>query len=543
MSTNHADFKVKHGLVVNTTASFLSTVNSTSTNSGGVIISGGVGIAKDLYVGGKIVAQELDIQYTTVTSVLIQTDDVIKTDNQTSATNTYTGALIVAGGGGFGGDIYARNIFSNGVQVGLQSNTTTNLSGGLQWQIPYQQSTGTTGFIQVPPTSGTNSLLTFSPTLGFTWSGTDTIGTAYFYYNPIVDSFVSSGTTTTFTLSYTPYSKTILNINIDGVDQLQNAFSLVGDQVIFSEIPVNGANIDAQYATIGTQTSLPGYTSTGVASFLANVQTYNTMTGSIVVVGGVGVSGGGYYGGVVTATNFFVGPWAVSTASALTIQGFGSTLGTVGTINFSTGTTASISSGILTVQATGGSGAVTSLTAGTDTAVSGSTGAITIWANSNLQSVTDRGATTNQAISITNATNATSTSTGALIVSGGVGIGGAINVDSTATFGNTAVLNYSITTSATTPNQILAQIDAGLYRSAKVVIQASDSTGGKYHATEILCIHNGTTADHTEYSSVSIGGVCGTFTVDYSAGAMRILTTPASTNSTLFRISAQQIKL
>ena len=97
MSTNHADFKVKHGLVVNTTASFLSTVNSTSTNSGGVIISGGVGIAKDLYVGGKIVAQELDIQYTTVTSVLIQTDDVIKTDNQTSATNTYTGALIEIG--------------------------------------------------------------------------------------------------------------------------------------------------------------------------------------------------------------------------------------------------------------------------------------------------------------------------------------------------------------------------------------------------------------------------------------------------------------
>ena len=144
---------------------------------------------------------------------------------------------------------------------------------------------------------------------------------------------------------------------------------------------------------------------------------------------------------------------------------------------------------------------------------------------------------------VNSVTPSTSTSTGALRVYGGVGIGGAINVDSTATFGNTAVLNYSVTTSATTPNQVLAQIDAGLYRSAKVVIQASDSTGGKYHATEILCIHNGTTADHTEYSSVSIGGVCGTFTVDYSAGAMRILTTPASTNSTLFMISAQQIKL
>jgi hypothetical protein len=41
-----------------------------------------------------------------------------------------------------------------------------------------------------------------------------------------------------------------------------------------------------------------------------------------------------------------------------------------------------------------------------------------------LQNVTDRGATTSVAVSITNATNATTTSSGALIVTGGVGIGG-----------------------------------------------------------------------------------------------------------------------
>lgn len=55
MSTTNADFKVKKGLVVNTTASFLSTVTSTSTTTGGVILSGGIGIAKDVYIGGNIV--------------------------------------------------------------------------------------------------------------------------------------------------------------------------------------------------------------------------------------------------------------------------------------------------------------------------------------------------------------------------------------------------------------------------------------------------------------------------------------------------------
>ena len=85
-----------------------------------------------------------------------------------------------------------------------------------------------------------------------------------------------------------------------------------------------------------------------------------------------------------------------------------------------------------------GSYAVTSVTAGTDTVVSGTTGAISIWNNSTLQTVTSRGATTNQAISITNATEATSTQTGALRVTGGIGANtahfGSLVVNNAATF-------------------------------------------------------------------------------------------------------------
>ena len=116
--SNQADFKVKNGLVVNTTASFLSTVTSTSTTTGGVILSGGVGIAKDVWVGGTI-----------------------NVGSTTSATNTTSGALQVVGGAGIQGDLYARNIYSNGVLIGTNAgtaSTSTNLIGGEAGYVPYQ---------------------------------------------------------------------------------------------------------------------------------------------------------------------------------------------------------------------------------------------------------------------------------------------------------------------------------------------------------------------------------------------------------------------
>jgi hypothetical protein len=114
----HTDFKVKNGLVVNTTATFLSTITSTSTTTGAVQISGGLGVAKDVWVGGTI--------------------NVAST---TSATNTTTGALKVAGGAGIQGDLYARNIYSNGVLIGTNAGnatTSTNINGGDVGYVPYQ---------------------------------------------------------------------------------------------------------------------------------------------------------------------------------------------------------------------------------------------------------------------------------------------------------------------------------------------------------------------------------------------------------------------
>lgn len=67
---------------------------------------------------------------------------------------------------------------------------------------------------------------------------------------------------------------------------------------------------------------------------------------------------------------------------------------------------------------------VVSLIAGTDISVSSATGNITVADTSTLQSVTDRGSITTNAININNATPSTSTVTGAVVINGGLGVGG-----------------------------------------------------------------------------------------------------------------------
>lgn len=110
-------------------------------------------------------------------------------------------------------------------------------------------------------------------------------------------------------------------------------------------------------------------------------------------------------------------------------------------------------------------------------------------------------------------------------------LGDKILVKDLATIDTTTLTTTSISQVA------LASVAGATYRSVKFQIQGVDSTGSKYHTTEIIAIHNGTTAQTTEYASINLGGVTATFTVDYNSGNLRLLVTPASTNSTVFKVS------
>lgn len=97
------------------------------------------------------------------------------------------------------------------------------------------------------------------------------------------------------------------------------------------------------------------------------------------------------------------------------------------------------------------------------------------------------------------------------------------------------------TTTATTASQVIATFDATLYRTVKLIIQSTDATN--YHSTEILAIHNGTTASYTEYATITIGTVCAVYNVDYSSATVRLLATPTSATSTTYKITAQLTKI
>ena len=132
--------------------------------------------------------------------------------------------------------------------------------------------------------------------------------------------------------------------------------------------------------------------------------------------------------------------------------------------------------------------------------------------------------------------------------SGDVGIGTTtpsqkLDVQGNIAVGPDTVYSYStITTTATTANQVITAVSSTTYRTAKFIIQATDATGGKYQSQEILAVHNGSTAAHTEYTAINVGGAVATYDVDISGGTLRLLCTPLSSNSTVFKVQMTLIK-
>ena len=133
--------------------------------------------------------------------------------------------------------------------------------------------------------------------------------------------------------------------------------------------------------------------------------------------------------------------------------------------------------------------------------------------------------------------------------SGNVGIGTTspsqkLDVQGPVAIGPDTVYSYStITTTATTANQVVTAVSSSTYRTAKFIIQATDATGGKYQSQEILAVHNGSSVAHTEYTAINVGGAVATYDVDISGGTLRLLCTPLSANSTVFKVQIVLVKV
>jgi hypothetical protein len=95
--------------------------------------------------------------------------------------------------------------------------------------------------------------------------------------------------------------------------------------------------------------------------------------------------------------------------------------------------------------------------------------------------------------------------------------------------------NIVTLTTVSTTQQVLSSFPVSTYGSGEFLIQATQGT--IRHITKILVVHNGTTADATEYGMIRTSTSLFNTEVDISGGNVRVLITPTSATSTAFKTS------
>ena len=148
-------------------------------------------------------------------------------------------------------------------------------------------------------------------------------------------------------------------------------------------------------------------------------------------------------------------------------------------------------------------------------------------------------------ITVRNITGVAATFTGNVSIAGTLTYEDVTNIDSVGVvtarsgvqIGSPAVIAIETATSTKT-STAQASIDsftAATYRSAQFQVQVT--RGSAYHMTTINVIHDGTSAYMTEFGTVKTGTSLATFDADINSGSVRLLATPSSATSTVFKIS------
>ena len=431
-----ADFRVRKGIVVENTATILSTLATTSTNSGALQVAGGAGIAGGLFVGGTVTATlhvgNLTGTATTATNIASGATGSIPIQSAAGTT-----AFIPLGTNGYvltAGSNTATWTAISGLSAG-SATTATNLAGGTAGQVPYQSAVGSTAFTG-PGTAGT--LLVSNGTSGPSFT------------NQVATLIVTSTQSST-----SSYSSNALYVagGIGG----NNGFNINGDGYLTGNLYVTGIitgtnvllnTLVANSGTFYGDATGSGALYAGITNFTPFAQTMFQASGNLNNYMEVNVQN--INPGAKASTDIVASADNVSLSSAYIDMGIASSTFD-GTQLYSLGTTIGPNDGYLMVgqNATAGVGDLVfgTLTSGTQMRF--------VLANGTTSTVT------NAAIAVvmnTPNTPATSTATGTMVVYGGVGISGNAyiggNVTATNFYGNvfatnTATIMVGLATTAT----------------------------------------------------------------------------------------------
>lgn len=109
--------------------------------------------------------------------------------------------------------------------------------------------------------------------------------------------------------------------------------------------------------------------------------------------------------------------------------------------------------------------------------------------------------------------------------------GGSGVVDNTLTFTNSSIFSNTLITSSNT-SQILDVFSTSTWRSANYII-TMNTTPSLYHTTQIVLLHDGTTAYITEYGTIFTSNNLATFDATIVSGNVRLNVIPSVAVTTI----------
>jgi len=481
------------------------------------------------------------------------TSSVVNTTGTVSSNNFYIPFLSTSSGNSF---VYSDPVLRYVPNTHALSSTGSVSAGSLYdgsrrvvTSVVATAGTGINILSLVSTGTATSFTISNSGVTGIT-AGTDTsinttTGIVTIWNTSTLQSVSDRGSTTNNSISIISTSSSISTIT--GALTVVGGVGIGGNLYVAATSYVAGAQIITT-ATLGNYAqSFTGGTVPFAVNITSSTQATSTSTGSLVVVGGVGIGGDLYVGGNITANRLTIQFTTVTTtliqtddiiSTYNTTQSTGTTTGALivsGGAGFGrdlyVGGSVFINGSLSINTASISSYAITSIAAGTDTVVAVvNTGSIIIYSTATLQSITNRGSTTTNAVTLSNTASSTSTTTGALIVVGGIGVGGSITSGQGFVTNNTLISSYTSPVISTTATQNLDSWSTSSYRTAKYIVQLVDTGFSPYrvHATEMSVIHDGAgNVYKTEYGINTSVGELGTFNAIASGTNVLVQFTPS----------------
>ena len=469
------------GIITSTIQIINGATGVTSTNTGALQVAGGAGIGGGLYVGGAVTA-------TSLTLTAGETDQGTLVIQSTASSNsTNTGALVVAGGVGIGQNLYVNgtiygNISSTGSVLSIIAGTDTAIStstGAVTiWDTSTLQSVTNRG-------AATTNAVTFNN--GATINASLNLTGSYGGINGLMinGTGVIVGTTQSTALYALDFQHTLAPISTTTINSYYGTLFLptLGNTATYGAMYGAFSRIDSNAnATSSSVTSWYGFYSatpnrnaasdvrfTNHTGFYAQDPSSITATNVYGMQSSIGAVSGInkwnlYASG--TAPNYMAGSLGIGTSSfpsgqALAVSG-GVTITGISTITNNTNATSTITGALIVAGGVGVGGTIFATLRADATS---SATSVAVYYNPITKELTTatagtggstfNGGTVSSAttfvstVTITSTASSTSTTTGALQVTGGAGIGGNLYVGGNIIGGG--VRSTSTSTAPTNP--------------------------------------------------------------------------------------------